>query len=141
MAAFPQVTAQVIKKGGVAEIACVSKPFTIVPMVIVEVQDVIAAGQVRPSDRLGDAQRQFRPGTITAFLEPLYPGQADGIPPGSRCLANAYTNNHHRLETEDLGFFHRTFLHVVDTVGVIHAAGLRIRSLLMPLTMLVLTGH
>ncbi|MEM9437462.1 MAG: biotin/lipoyl-binding protein [Pseudomonadota bacterium] len=142
VAGFPQVTAQVIKQGGVAEIACVSKPFTIVPMVIVEVQDVIAAGQVRPSDRLGDAQRQFRPGTITAFLEPLYPGQADGIPPGSRCLANAYTYNHDRLESdEDLGFFHRIFLHIVDTVGVIHAAGLRIRSLLMPITMLVFTGH
>ncbi|MGX9354017.1 HlyD family secretion protein [Roseobacteraceae bacterium S113] len=142
VAGFPQVTAQVIKKGGVAEIACVSKPFTIVPMVIVEVQDVIAAGQVRPSDKLGDAQRQFRPGTVTAFLEPLYPGQADGIPPGSRCLANAYTDNHHRLEhDEDLGTGARLFLHVVDTVGVIHAAGLRIRSLLMPLTMLVFTGH
>ena len=57
VAGFPQVTAQVIKEGGLAEIACVSKPFTIVPMVIVDVQDVIAAGQVRPSDRLGDAQR------------------------------------------------------------------------------------
>ena len=142
VAGFPQVTAQVIKKGGVAEIACVSMPFTIVPMVIVEVQDVIAAGQVRPSDRLGDAQRQFRPGTITAFMEPLYPGLADDIPPGSRCLANAYTYNHDRLEHDDsLGFGHRVFLHVVDTVGVIHAAGLRIRSLLMPITMLVFTGH
>jgi len=142
LAGFPQVTAQVIKRGGVAEIMCVSKPFTVVPMVIVEVQDVIAAGQIRPSDRLGDAQNQGRPGTVTAYLEPLYPGQADDIPPGSRCMANAYTDNHHRLEHDpNLGVFDRVFLHVVDTVGVVHAAGLRIRSLLLPLQMLVFTGH
>jgi len=140
-AAFPQVTTQVIREGGLAEIACVSKPFTIIPMVIVEVQDVIAAGQVRPSDRLFEVDNQPPPGSILAFLEPLYPGQADGILPGSRCLANAYTNNHHRLEHEDLSLPHRVFLHVVDTVGVIHAAGLRIRSLLMPMQMLVFTGH
>jgi len=141
-AGFPQVTTQVIKKGGVAEIMCISKPFTVIPMVIVEVQDVIAAGQVRPSDRLGDAERQGPPGTVTAYLEPLYSGQAEGIPPGSRCMANAYTDNHHRLEHDDtLGFGQRIFLHLVDTVGVVHAAGLRIRSLLMPLQMLVFTGH
>lgn len=142
LAGFPQVTTQVIKQGGVAEIMCVSKPFTIIPMVIVDVQDVIASGQVRPGDRLLDPLNLSTPGTISAYLEPIYPGQADGIPPGSRCIANAYTDNHHRLETdENLGFFHRIFLHVVDTVGVVHAAGLRIRALLLPLQTLVFTGH
>ncbi len=140
-AGFPQISAQVVKRGGVAEIMCISKPFTIVPMVIVEVQDVIAAGQIRPTDSLVDAQPQNTPGTIVAFLEPIYPGQTDDIPPGSRCTANAYTSNHERLEDPDLGFGHRTFLHVVDTVGLIHAAGLRLRSLLLPLQMLVFTGH
>jgi len=140
-AGFPQVTRQVIQPGGVAEIACISKPFTIVPMVIVEVQDVIAAGQVRPSDDLFEIDNRPPPGSVLAFMQPLYPGQAEGIPRGSRCLANAYTNNHARLHSEDLSTAHRIFLHVVDTVGVIHAAGLRIRSLLMPLNMLVLTGH
>lgn len=140
-AAFPQISAQVIKKGGVAEIMCISKPFTIVPMVIVEVQDVIAAGQIRPSDSLVDAQPGNTPGSIVAFLEPIYPGQTDDIPPGSRCTANAYTSNHDRLEDPDLGTVQRVFLHVVDTVGLIHAAGLRLRSLLLPLQTLVLTGH
>ena len=118
-----------------------SKPFTIVPMVIVEVQDVIAAGQVRPSDMLLDSQNLQEPGSVTAFLEPIYPGQTDDIPPGSRCMANAYTSNHERLEDPDLGFGTRIFLHVVDTVGVIHAAGIRIRSLLLPLQTLVFSGH
>lgn len=140
-AGFPQISTQVIKEGGVAEIMCISKPFTIIPMVIVEVQDVIAAGQIRPSDALIDAQAQNAPGTIVAILEPLYAGQTDDIPPGSRCMANAYTSNHDRLSDPDIGFGQSVFLHVVDTVGVIHAAGLRIRSLLLPLQTLVLTGH
>lgn len=140
-AGFPQISAQVIKQGGVAEIMCISKPFTVVPMVIVAVQDVIASGQIRPSDSLADAQALREPGTIMAFLEPIYPGQTDDIPPGSRCVANAYTVNHDKLDDPDLGFFQKTFLHVVDTVGVIHAAGLRLRSLLLPLQQLVFTGH
>lgn len=140
-AAFSQISAQVVKVGGVAEIACASKPFTVIPMVIVEVQDVIATGQIRPTDQLRDIALQAQPGSIVASLEPIYEGQTDGIPPGSRCLANAYTSNHALLEDPDLGFGRRTFLHVVDTVGLIHAAGLRLRSLLMPLQMLVFTGH
>jgi multidrug resistance efflux pump len=140
-AGFPQISSQVIKVGGVAEIMCISKPFTVIPMVITDVQDVIAAGQIRPSDALLDIQSQRAPGTITAFLEPIYPGQTDDIPPGSRCFANAHTNNHARLQDPSLGFGQRIFLHVVDTVGVVHAAGLRIRSLLLPFQTLVFSGH
>ncbi|WP_298974877.1 biotin/lipoyl-binding protein [uncultured Roseobacter sp.] len=140
-AGFSQVSAQVVKKGGVAEIMCASKPFTVIPMVITEVQDVIASGQIRPSDRLADVQVQSAPGTILAFLEPIYPGQTDDIPPGSNCLANAYTYNHDLLDDPSLGFGQWLFMHVVDTVGVVHAAGLRIRSLLLPLQTLVFTGH
>lgn len=140
-AAVPQISVQVIKKGGVAEIMCTSKPFTIVPMVIVEVHVVIAAGQLRPSDRLIDAQSQMLPGSVIAFLERIYPGQTHDIPPGSRCMANVYTSNHARLEEDESpGAMHRVFLHVVDTVGVIHAAGLRIRALLLPLQTLVFAG-
>ena len=140
-AGFSQISAQVIKPGGVAEIMCASKPFTVIPMVIVGVQDVVAAGQLRPTDRLIDVNQRSVPGTIVAALEPIYPGQTDNIPAGSRCMANAYTNNHDKLDDPSLGAVQRVFLHVVDTVGVIHAAGLRIRSLLLPLQTLVLTGH
>lgn len=140
-AGFPQVATQVVQPGSVAEMACVSKPFTIIPMVIVQVQDVIAAGQIRPSDELRDIGRQRGMGTVTVYMEPLYPGTTDDIPPGSQCIAAAYTSNHERLANEDLGFFHGIALHVVDTVGVVHAAGLRLRSLLMPFQLLVFTGH
>lgn len=140
-AGFSQISAQVIEPGMVAEITCVSKPFSIIPMVVTEVQDVIAAGQVRPSDQLLDAQDRPRPGTLAVFLEPLYAGQADAVPPGSKCIANAYTNNHDLFETADLSTGQWLFYHVVDTVGVVHAIILRIQALALPVQTLVFSGH
>jgi len=43
-ASFRQVSGQVIKPGMGTEIFCPSVPFTIIPVVIVEVQNVIATG-------------------------------------------------------------------------------------------------
>jgi multidrug resistance efflux pump len=140
-AGFGQITAGVIKPGMYAEMGCLSKPFTVVPMVITEVQDVIPSGQIRPSDALRDPQDNRRPGTLTVFMEPLYDGQADGIPPGSSCIANAYTNNHDLLGDPELSTGRWLFLHMVDTVGVVHALLLRIQLLLMPVQTLVFTGH
>ena len=140
-AGFEQISTGLVRKGGLAEMTCLSKPFTVIPMVITEVQDVIAAGQVRPSDRLLDVQQQGAPGTLTVYMEPLYAGQTDDIPPGSTCLANAYTSNHERLADPGLGFWRKVYLHVVDTVGIVHAAGLRIRALFLPLQVLVFSGH
>jgi multidrug resistance efflux pump len=51
VAGFGQIEAQVIKKGMIAEVTCVGRPFAIIPMVVTDVQDVIAAGQYRPVDR------------------------------------------------------------------------------------------
>ncbi len=140
-AAFNQLSAQVIKPGMIGELGCMTKPFTVIPMVVVEVQDVIPSGQIRPSDELRDVQTNNNPGSILVYMEPLYKGMTDDIPPGSNCLANVYTDNHERLEHEDLGFWEGAFLHVVDTIGVVHAAGLRLRLILMPVNTLVLTGH
>lgn len=141
-AGFNQMAAQVIKPGMIGEIGCMTKPFTVVPMVVVAVQDVIASGQLRPTDQLHDLQNSPAPGTITVFMEPLYEGTATALPPGSNCLANVYTSNHDRLEhDEDLSTGRRMLLHVVDTIGVVHAAGLRLRLLLMPVQTLVFTGH
>ncbi len=61
--------------------------------------------------------------------------------PGSSCIANAYTDNHERLEKETLGFFTRTYLHIVDTVALVHAMILRIQALLLPIKTLVFGGH
>ncbi|GGH20850.1 Multidrug resistance efflux pump [Cribrihabitans marinus] len=141
VAGFPQISASVIKPGMFAEMGCLAKPFEVIPMVIVAVQDVIPAGQIRPTDRLRDPQDNARPGTITAFLEPLYAGQTIGIPAGATCIANAYTNNHDALDDEGLSTARWIYLHVVDTVGLVHAILLRIQMLLMPVTTLVLGEH
>ena len=69
----------------VAEVTCVSKPWTVIPMVVTQVQDFIAAGQFRGGEQLIDPQQVVRPGTILVFLEPLYEGGLDGVTPGS-CL-------------------------------------------------------
>ncbi|MEA2983144.1 MAG: hypothetical protein QOF09_4967 [Alphaproteobacteria bacterium] len=140
-AGFGQIEAQVMRVGMVAEVTCVSKPWTIIPMVVTGVQDYIAAGQFRGGEQLIDAQSVTRPGTILTFLEPLYEGGLDGVTPGSRCIANAYTSNHELLASKDVGFFRRISLHAVDAVGIVHAMLLRIQALLMPIQILVLAGH
>ena len=140
-AGFGQIEAQVLKVGMAAEATCVSKPLEIIPLVVTSVQGYIAAGQLRAGEQLIDVQQVAKPGTILVFLEPLYEGGIDGVPPGSSCIVNAYTNNHERLASEDLGFGTRIALHVVDTVAVVHAMILRVQALLLPIKTLVLGGH
>jgi multidrug resistance efflux pump len=141
IAGFGQIEAQVIKPGMIAEATCAAKPVTIIPMVVTEVQDYIAAGQVKPTDLLIDAQQASKPGTLTVFLEPLYEGGLSGIPPGSLCIANAYTNNHDLLADKNISTGRWLFLHVVDTVALVHALILRLQALVLPLQTFVFSGH
>jgi multidrug resistance efflux pump len=140
-AGFGQIEAHVIKVGMVAEATCISKPWTIIPMVVTSVQDYIAAGQFRGGEQLVDAQQVQRPGTILAFLEPIYQGGLDGVTPGSSCVVNAYTSNHELIASKDTGAFKGFVLHAVDAVGLVHAMLLRIQALLLPVKTLVLSGH
>ena len=141
IAGFGQIEAQVMRVGMVAEVTCVSKPWTIIPMVVTGVQDYIAAGQFRGGEQLVDAQQIKQPGTILTTLEPLYEGGLDGVTPGSSCIANAYSSNHELLASKNVGFFRSIGLHVVDTVAVVHAMLLRIQALLLPIQTLVFGGH
>lgn len=140
LAGFGQIEAQVMRPGLLAEALCVSKPLTIIPMVVVQVQDVVAAGQVRAGEQLIDVQQVAKPGTLTAFLEPLYANGLAGVTPGSSCIVNAYTSSHDRI-TADTGFMTRVALHGVDAVGVVHAMIIRVQALLLPIKLLVLSGH
>jgi multidrug resistance efflux pump len=140
-AGFSQVEAQVMKPGMVAEVACASKPWTVIPMVVTGVQDYIAAGQIRSGEQLIDVQQVTRPGTVLAFLEPLYEGGLDGVTPGSSCVANAYSSHHEELASKDIGTAQWIALHVVDGVGLVHAMLLRIYALLFPIQALVFGGH
>jgi multidrug resistance efflux pump len=140
-AGFGQIEAQVMKVGMVAEASCISKPWTIIPMVVTGVQDYIAAGQFRGGEQLVEAQQVQIPGTILAFLEPIYQGGLDGVTPGSSCIVNAYTSNHERIASGEVGAFKGFVLHAVDAVGIVHAMLLRIQALLLPIQTLVLSGH
>ena len=141
IAGFGQIEAQVIKPGMAAEATCISKPLVIIPMIVSEVQEAIAAGQVRAGEQLIDAQRVTAPGTISVYLEPLHKGGLDGVAPGSSCVANLYTNNHDRLANEKMGIGNWLFLHMIDAVAVVHAMLLRVQALLLPIKTLVLTPH
>jgi multidrug resistance efflux pump len=140
-AGFGQIEAQVMKVGMVAEAACISKPWTIIPMVVTGVQDYIAAGQFRGGEQLIEAQNAARPGTILVFLEPMYKSGLEGVTAGSSCIVNAYTSNHELISSGKLSAAKSFGLHAVDAVGLVHALLLRIQALLLPIKTLVLSGH
>lgn len=140
-AGFGQIEAQVMKVGMVAEATCISKPWTIIPMVVTNVQDYIAAGQFRGGEQLVEAQNTVRPGTILVFMEPIYQGGLEGVTPGSSCVANAYTSNHELISSGKIGSLKSFGLHVIDATGLVHALLLRIQALLLPIQTLVLSGH
>jgi multidrug resistance efflux pump len=140
-AGFGQIEAQVIKVGMIAEVTCISKPFTVIPMVVSDVQDYIAAGQFRGGEQLVEAQQVTKPGTLLAFLEPLYKGGLDGVTPGSSCIANAYSNNHDTIVAKDTGALKAFALHAVDALALVHALILRLQALVLPFQTLVFGGH
>jgi multidrug resistance efflux pump len=140
-AGFGQIEAQVMKVGMVAEATCISKPWTIIPMVVIAVQDYIAAGQFRGGEQLVEAQQVLAPGTILAFLQPIYKGGLDGVTPGSSCIVNAYTSNHELIAAKETGAFKGFVLHAVDAVGLVHAMLLRVQALMLPIKTLVMGGH
>jgi multidrug resistance efflux pump len=139
-AGFGQIEAQIMKVGMAAEVTCVSKPFTVIPMVVTNVQNFIAAGQFRGGEQLLDLQQVKQPGTITVFLEPLYKDGLDGVTPGSSCIANAYSSNHDEIVAKDTGAFRAVALHAVDALALVHALILRLQALVLPFQTLVFSG-
>ncbi len=140
-AGFGQIEAQIMKPGMAAEVTCVSKPFTVIPMVVTSVQNYIAAGQFRGGEQLVDPTQVTKPGTLLVFLEPLYKGGIDDVTPGSSCIANAYSSNHDIIVAKDTGFVRRIALHTVDALGLLHALILRLQALVLPFQTLVFSGH
>jgi multidrug resistance efflux pump len=140
-AGFGQIEAQIMKVGMIAEVTCLSKPFTIIPMVVTYVQDYIAAGQFRGGEQLVEAQQVTQPGTLLVFLEPLYKGGLDGVTPGSSCIANAYSNNHDLIASKDTGALRGIALHAVDALALVHALILRLQALVLPFKALVFSSH
>jgi multidrug resistance efflux pump len=140
-AGFDQIEGQIMKPGMIAEVTCVSKPWTIIPMVVTNVQNYIAAGQFRGGEQLVDVQQVSRPGTLMVFLEPLYKDGLDGVTPGSSCIANAYSDNHDVIASPDTGVVRGVLLHAVDALALVHALILRLQALVLPFQTLVFGGH
>ena len=140
LAGFGQIEAQVMKVGMIAEVTCVSKPFAIVPMVVTDIQNYIAAGQFRGGEQLLDAQQVTRPGTLLVSLEPLYKGGLDGVTLGSSCIANAYSNNHEEIIAPGTGAIRGFALHAVDALALVHAIILRLQALVLPFETLIFSG-
>lgn len=139
-AGFGQIEAQIMKPGMIAEVTCVSKPFTVIPMVVTQVQDFIAAGQFRGGEQLIELQQISSPGTLLVFLEPLFTGGLEGVTPGSSCIANAYSNNHDEIVAPGTSTMRKVALHVVDALALVHALILRLQALVLPFKVLVFSG-
>ncbi len=141
VAGFHQLESQIIKIGMVAEATCITKPMAIIPLVVTREQNVIAAGQITATDQLTDLSKIAKPGTVTVFLEPLFKGGLDGVPPGSSCIVNAYSNNHDLIASGKVGGLEKVYLHIVDAVALVHALIIRLKAIVLPLKVLVLGGH
>ena len=139
-AGFGQIEAKVLRPGMPAEATCASQPWTVIPLVVTEVQGFIATGQVRGTDQLLDLQQFRQPGTVTVALEPIYEGGLAGVVPGSSCIADAYTSSHDALDDPNMSTGRYVVLHAVDALGLVHAILLRIQALLLPFKTLVLNG-
>ena len=136
-AGFQQISAQVLKVGMVAEITCASKPLTVIPMVITEIQGAISSGQLRPTDQLIDIQDRMRPGTIMVVMEPVFSGHANAIPPGSACAGVAYTSREAEREAGEITGFSALISAIVDGMGIANALVIRGMALLLPVKLLV----
>lgn len=136
-AAFGQISAQVLKVGMITEVTCASKPLTIIPMVVTEIQGAISAGQLRPADQLIDLQDRARPGTIMVVMKPVFAGHADAIPPGSRCVGVAYTSRAAAIEAGEIKGFSAFIATLVDGMGIANAIVIRAQALMLPIRALV----
>ena len=140
LAGFSQLEAQVMKTGMVAEVTCISKPLTIIPMVVTSVQDLIAAGQVQASDRLIDPQQVVRPARSPSIWSRFSRAVSTTCRPAAAASPTPTPTTTTGYDDPDLGTGQWVFLHVIDTVGVVHAIILRIQALLLPIQTLVLSG-
>jgi len=121
----------------VAEVACVSKPWTVIPMTVAAVQDYIAAGQFRGGEQLLEAQQVTQPGTLLVFLEPST--KAGSVASRRQQLHSQRPSNYDVIASKDTGAARRILLHCVDALALVQI--LRLQALVLPLQTLVLSGH
>ncbi len=136
-AGFQQISAQILHVGMITEITCSSKPLTVIPMVVIEIQDAITTGQLRPTDQLIDVQDRVRPGTVLAVLEPVFAGHADAVPRGSTCVGVAYSSHAAQIEAGKIRGISALVMRLVDGMGIANAIVIRAQALLLPIREIV----
>jgi len=124
-----------------AEATCISKPLTIIPMAGVDVQDAIAAGQVRAGEQLIEAQQVTRRGTIAVHLAPLYTNGPVGLPPDSSASQTFTPAITIGWRPKRLALARGWYLHMIDAIALVHALVLRMKALARPIKTLVLGAH
>ena len=102
IAAFGQISASVLKPGMLVEITCASKPLTIVPMVVDDVQDAIAAGQFRPGGCAAGSAGSSATWYSYSVPSTYFPKHLESIPPGSACVGVAYTSRAKEIDAGEI---------------------------------------
>ena len=115
-------------------------PFKVVPMVVTDVQDVIASGQVRPTDQLMDAAAFAVPARSPPSWSRSSRAASTACRRGAAASPTPTPRNHDALQDPEIGAFHAFVLHAIDATGLVHAAILRMQALILPVRTLVLSG-
>lgn len=127
MAGFGQAYRSVLHEGMAAEVMCtsnlnISMTDAILPARIERIQHVIASGQIAPTGRLLDPAALTVPGSVVVHLALVHPEHEKVLMDGSSCMVQTYTR-------ELTGAMANTPVsHIVSTLGVIKAVGLRLRA-------------
>ena len=124
----------------IAEATCVGKPFTIIPMVVTQVQDVIATGQLRPTDQLIDVQQLSRAGDVHGLPRPLFDGGSTAFRRAAAASPTPTPTTTTARRPTNLGTV-RGVPARRRRVGLVHAMILRMQALMLPVQTLVLQGH
>ncbi|UWQ93894.1 biotin/lipoyl-binding protein (plasmid) [Rhodobacteraceae bacterium M382] len=125
-AGFSQVASAVLYEGMAAEIACdsnfnASMRNTVLPARLVRLQEVIAAGQIKPTGYLMETSERAQRGEIVAHFKLVHPEHTELLIDGSGCMVQAYT-------THVTGPLEGSVLaHVIEALGALKAILLRIK--------------
>lgn len=126
VAGFSQVARARLHEGMAAEIMCYSTlnlamKNVVLPVRLSWIQSVVATGQLAPVGVLLEPSSIANSGDVVAHFELVYPEHAAMLPDGSNCIVQTYTTH---LEGPLAG---TPIAHVIETLGVIKAVGLRLK--------------
>ncbi len=126
-AGFPQVARSILHVGMAGEVMCysalnLSMTDVVLPVRVARIQNVIATGQVTAAGRLIEPSSVADNGDIVVHFTLEHPEQEALLPDGSSCIVQTYTTHF------DGALEGTPVAHVIETLGVIKAVGLRLKA-------------